>query len=183
VARFHLKSAANPRHQVISRPMASVLRAALGRLFSFLGVLMRNAFLGAAIIVCMALPASANTLALGDSLAVGAGQALHVETVARIAASSCAILRSVPARHFGVVVISAGTNDPPGGCVEKIRAAVHADLVIWILPVNGARNHVAVVARAHGDKTVSYAPGPGRLWPHPRSYQPLAAALTAVLRG
>jgi len=142
---------------------------------------MRNAILGALALALVALPASANTLALGDSLAVGAGQALHVQTIAKVGASSCDILFTVPRARFETVIISAGTNDPPGSCIEGIRELVHADKVVWILPVNGARSHVEAVAAVHGDKTVSYSPASGRAWPHPKSYKPLADAVRAAL--
>ena len=75
---------------------------------------------------------------------------------------------------YDVVVISAGVNDPPGRCLEAIRARAHARRIIWILPapVNSARAHVVEVACEHGDRTVSYVPGRDHL--HPRSYSELA---------
>lgn len=113
-------------------------------------------------------------LVIGDSIALGTGTALHVETRARVGAPSCEILRKVPGGRYDVVVISAGVNDPPGRCLEAIRARVHARRIIWILPapINSARAHIAAVACEHGDRTVSYVPGRDHL--HPRSYVELA---------
>ncbi len=141
------------------------------------GAFARLCAIAALIFVCGS--ANASTLAWGDSLAVGTGAAMHVQTIARVGASSCAILRSAPAGHFDRVVISAGTNDPPGRCVAAARKAIRADRVVWILPVNGARAHVLDIARAHGDRVVSYAPS-RRNWPHPASYGPLARAVEAA---
>lgn len=116
-------------------------------------------------------------LVIGDSIALGTGMALHVETRARVGAPSCTILhKEVPrgAYRTDTVVISAGVNDPPGHCLEAIRDRIHARRIIWILPapVNSARAHVAAVAHKHGDATVSYVPGQDHL--HPRSYHELA---------
>ena len=141
--------------------------------------------IAAVIIVCIAAvifacgAADASTLAWGDSLAKGTGAAMGVKTVARVGASSCAILGSAPRGHFDRVVISAGTNDPPGACVEAVREAIDAGRVVWILPINGARKTVLAVARAHGDSVVTYAPS-RRNWPHPRNYGPLAKAVEAA---
>lgn len=121
--------------------------------------------------------AAALCLALGDSLAVGTGQALHCDIAAHVGASSRAIVQFAPAKQYDFVVISAGTNDPPGDYIEVVRARVRSGKIVWILPVNGARAHVLRVAAAHGDRAVSYTPGRGRVWPHPYSYAPLAAAV------
>lgn len=127
---------------------------------------------------------AALSLALGDSIAWGAVHlgGLPAISVARVGAPSCEILRAAPRRHFGRVVISAGVNDAPGRCLEAIRAAIDADVVVFILPpaINSARAHIARVAAAHGDRTVSYEPGPDGL--HPRSYPALARAIEAAWR-
>jgi hypothetical protein len=75
----------------------------------------------------------------------------------------------VPAKHYRFLLISAGTNDVPGKCVEAIREKANADQVMWVIPVNDARQHVRSVAHAHRDRTLSYTPDP-RHWPHPRAY-------------
>lgn len=120
-------------------------------------------------------PVYADTIAVGDSLAVGYASAAHVQAFARVGASSCAILRMVPAAHHERVVISAGTNDPPGSCVAAIRRAVHADRVVWIMPVNGAGPNVMHVAAMNGDRLVYYTPAYGGV--HPASYGPMARSV------
>jgi hypothetical protein len=114
-------------------------------------------------------PAQASKIALGDSLAVGFGQASHVTTIAKVGISSCCIVGMVPAGYYDEVLISAGTNDPPGHCIEQIRERIHAGKVLWVVPVNGARGHVLQVAAEHGDALVYYTPG-RKSWPHPNRY-------------
>ena len=123
--------------------------------------------------------ACADTLALGDSIALGTGQALNAETIAVKGMGSCAIDRMVPAKHFDRAVISAGVNDAPGMCVDSILSRVSADEVIVILPpgINSARAHIIQVAKSHHFKTVSYVPGKDGL--HPRSYAEVASQVNA----
>ena len=109
-------------------------------------------------------------LSLGDSLALGFGQASHLPTRAVVGASSCRILGMTPSGHYDFVLLSAGTNDVPGRCIEAIRARLDADHVEWVLPVNGSRRHVQEVAAANGDSVLTYTPGRGRGWPHPARY-------------
>ena len=116
----------------------------------------------------LATPAAAGDLALGDSLALGLGRALGIATIARIGISSCSIVGMAPRGHYDRVVLSAGTNDPPGRCIEAIRQKLNSGRVEWVVPVNGARAHVIAVANAHGDTLLFYAAG--RNWPHPRAY-------------
>ena len=118
--------------------------------------------------MALAGPSQASSLALGDSLAVGFGRASHMHTSAKVSASSCAIVGMVPRAYYDFVLISAGTNDVPGPCIEKIRARVNAGRVEWVVPVNGARKHVVRVALAHGDSLLYYKSGPN--YPHPRRY-------------
>ncbi len=110
-----------------------------------------------------------STLALGDSLALGFGQASHMHLSARVGKSSCWIAKRVPIKRYDFILISAGTNDPPGLCIEKIRALVNGGLIVWVVPVNGARNHVLKVAAAHHDGLLYYKPSK-RAWPHPARY-------------
>lgn len=112
----------------------------------------------------------AASLALGDSLALGFGHASGLPTRARVGIGSCAIARLVPAQPLALALISAGTNDPPGFCIESIRSRVKARRVFWIAPVNGARAHVLSVASRHGDGVIFYVAARGRAWPHPSHY-------------
>ena len=124
-------------------------------------------------VVCIALLAAAtawgNEVAVGDSLAVGFGQASGMPTRAIVGISSCRIVGMVPPGHYDFMLLSAGTNDPPGHCVEQVRARADASVVEWVVPVNGARSTVLRVAAAHGDRTLFYTPG-ARFWPHPARY-------------
>jgi hypothetical protein len=79
----------------------------------------------------------------------------------------------VPRSYYSVVFVSAGTNDPPGRCLDKIRARIRAGKIIWILPVNSARRNVVRFAASHGDSTLNYVPSV-KNWPHPDSYEPMA---------
>jgi hypothetical protein len=119
--------------------------------------------------------ASASNLAIGDSLAVGAGAALGVPTIAGVSWSSCFIARVTPRARYDHVVISAGVNDPPGRCIAAIRARISAGSVVWLRPVNGAGPTVDRVAAAHGDTVLTYATGRDHV--HPGSYGAVAAAV------
>lgn len=125
--------------------------------------------------------AHAEDAAIGDSIALGTGRALHVPTYAAVGKGSCDILKFMSRRHFDHVVISAGINDPPGACVTLIRSEVNADRVTWILPapINSARKHIALVALLHGDQYVTYdCPGGcSRRSFHPSSYAVVARAV------
>ena len=125
-----------------------------------------------AVAVPLATPASAGDLALGDSLALGLGRALGIATIARIGISSCSIAGMAPSGHYDRVVLSAGTNDPPGRCIESVRRQIHADHVTWVVPVNGARSHVLRLAAQFGDSTLFYAPRRGDV--HPSNYVAMA---------
>lgn len=117
---------------------------------------------------------------VGDSLTVGVSQIIHADkVVAKVGMSSCWIANRAPIEQYDVAILSAGTNDPPGRCVEKLRNKIHASKVIWIVPVNGARQHVLSVAASHGDSVAYYTPGK-RSWPHPNSYRPLAETIKSL---
>jgi len=126
-------------------------------------------------------PANAADLALGDSIALGTGEALGVPTIARQSMGSCWIMDQTPTGYFDHVVVSAGINDPPGPCLNAIRAHLRAGAVVWILPaaINRARASVAAVASLWGDRTVSYACAGGctKYNFHPASYATVAAAV------
>lgn len=128
--------------------------------------------------------AYASDLAVGDSIALGAGQALHVKTAAVQNDGSCAIVGFAPGGSFDHVVISAGINDAPGSCDEAIRKKYIGAKVVWILPaaINSSRAHVVALAKQYGDKTVSYrcAGGCSTSNFHPASYFAVAAAVRSA---
>lgn len=115
-------------------------------------------------------------LCLGDSLAVGVAALLNCNAAAHVGDSSYAILQRVSDALYDNVVISAGTNDPPGAYVAAIRARIRADRVVWILPVNAARARVRLIADSYGDTVCAYVASRTG-WPHPVSYAPLAACV------
>lgn len=120
-------------------------------------------------------------LCLGDSLAVGVAALLSCNPVAYVGASSYAILNRTPTAIYDNAVISAGTNDPPGAYVAAIRARIRADRVVWILPVNAARDRVRLIADSYGDTVCAYVASRTG-WPHPVSYAPLAACIRKAWR-
>ena len=121
------------------------------------------------------------TLVLGDSIAVGTGQALHAYTVAHKGISSCAVLKRTPRAPQDTVVISAGSNDPPGACLDTIRERLTAMQVVWIVPQNAAAAaNVRRVAAKHGDKVVTFTAGPDGV--HPRSYATVARAVRHTIK-
>ena len=122
------------------------------------------------LLLTAATPAYGGSIANGDSLAVGFGQASRVTTIARVGASSCEVLGMIPSAHYDSVLLSAGTNDPPGRCIEAIRAKMNASHIKWVAPVNSARSHVLQVAAGYGDTLLYYTPGDGRTWPRPSRY-------------
>ncbi len=115
-------------------------------------------------------------LVIGDSIALGTGTALHVETRARVGAPSCEILRKVPGGRYDVVVISAGVNDPPGRCLEAILAPASTPAASFgycrRFDQQRSRPMWPRLLCEHGDRTVSYVPGPRPS--APRSYSELA---------
>ena len=130
-------------------------------------------------------------LILGDSLAVGIGQARPgCETVARSGITSGSYLRtlfpSAPriARH---VVISLGVNDDPGMATPEnlrtLRRGLQAMEVVWLLPglKPGVRATIRAVAADHGDRLLDSMPfaGPDRLHPGTDGYRMLAARFEA----
>jgi len=108
----------------------------------------------------------------GDSLAQGFGWASGFTVFATRSVSSCYIADHMPSGHFKLLLLSGGTNDVPGPCIELMRSRANADVVEWVVPVNGARSHVLAVAAAHGDKLLYYTPSRRKgVWPHPDSYR------------
>lgn len=122
--------------------------------------------------------AKAQDAAFGDSIALGTGHALGVETHAQVGAGSCWVLHHVTHKSYRYVVVSAGINDPPGACVRALLGSIVATRVVVILPapINSAQATVSREAAAHGYPTISYAcPGgcSSRSF-HPVSYNALA---------
>lgn len=132
-----------------------------------------------AILLLGAVPASAACLAAGDSIAVGLGPAMGCATVARVGIPSAAVVGRVRP-GYGLVVISAGSNDPVN---PRLRANLRAararasGRIVWVVPHNGAGPAVRAVAAERGDSAVGFTAG--RDGVHPQSY----AALARSIRG
>lgn len=113
---------------------------------------------------------------LGDSIALGLSLAHPgCDVSAKVGRSTHAILsHQLPQRHYDFVVISAGSNNPNDPALrsqlQRIRATVDADRVVWIEPLNStrARTLVREVAADHGDATQRF--DRSRDGVHPRSY-------------
>lgn len=123
---------------------------------------------------------SAQDAALGDSIALGTGRALGLQTYARVGAGSCEIASYAAAsRPWDRLVVSAGINDG-GACVASIRAKIKARRVVWILPapINAGRAAVLRALRP-GDRLVGYAcrRGCSRVDFHPADYSTVARAV------
>lgn len=130
------------------------------------------------------LAAKAPVYVVGDSIALGLSQALHARGSAKTGIPSKAVIGRVPQSYTGVVVISAGSNDPANPALqanlEASRArAPHAKWV-WVVPRNPkAAAAVRSVAAKHHDLTVGFQAGNDRV--HPRSYGQLATSVRVRL--
>lgn len=124
-------------------------------------------------------------IALGDSLAVGVGQARPDCYVAAITGiSSERYVQIFPGmRHVRTAIISLGVNDGEAADtadnLARLRARVTADVVYWLLTGGNprARDAVRVVAGRFGDRLIDAAPlaGPDHIHPDRTGYARLAA--------
>lgn len=135
-------------------------------------------------------------LSLGDSLAVGVGQQLpqcRVEAEIGITSARYAIEHRSP-HYADRVVISLGVNDGAGANtlenLARVRSAVSARSVIWLLPFghSDARAAIQTIARRFGDRTIDTSPfvGVDKLHPTEAGYRTLAQLVslpTTVMAG
>lgn len=118
-------------------------------------------------------------VAVGDSIAVGVGQAAHCMINAKVGASSSYIASHTYSSDKRVAVISAGSNDPDNpklmNNLHAIRAKITARRVVWILPYNRkAAEVVKAVAVQHGDAYIDLSGFKTRDRVHPSSYSAVA---------
>ena len=124
---------------------------------------------------------------LGDSIAVGVGQARpECETVARVGITSARYVATMlPARtSAGLAVISLGVNDGDTADtldnLRQMRRRVQANQVVWLLPglKEAVRDMIRTVAEENGDRTLDTRPevGRDRLHPTRTGYERLAVA-------
>lgn len=125
-------------------------------------------------------------LILGDSIAVGVGQARPVcETVAKTGITSGTYVRTVFAgvpRAAHTAVISLGVNDDPSMNTAEnlrlLRRELRVERVVWLLP--GLKDHVrraiGTVAAEFGDRTLDTRSevGPDHLHPTGVGYRVIA---------
>lgn len=121
-------------------------------------------------------------IAIGDSIAVGIGQAAHCTINAKVGASSSYIAGHVISSNKKVAVISAGSNDPNNPRLrtnlDRIRSKVAAKRIIWILPYDRkAAAAVKAVAVQHGDGYIDLSAFKTRDGVHPSSYSSVARKL------
>jgi lysophospholipase L1-like esterase len=126
-------------------------------------------------------------LILGDSLAVGVGQARpSCQTVARTGINSSAFIATLlpgAPKSARTVVISLGVNDtadmPTRASLQALRASVSAAQVTWLLPAlkEEVRQTIRAVAAQHNDRLVDTASqaGPDHLHPSSGGYRLIAA--------
>lgn len=126
-------------------------------------------------------------LILGDSLAVGVGQARPAcTTSARVGITSAGFLQTLlptTPKAASRIVISLGVNDDAGADtlanLRRLRGTVNASRVTWLLPglKEDVRRHVRTVAAEHGDGVVDTKSqvGPDHLHPGKDGYRQIAS--------
>ena len=124
---------------------------------------------------------------IGDSLAVGVGQARpECETIARVGITSERYIATMlpPGRTtVETAVISLGVNDDDSvdtlGNLREVRARIVGKAVYWLLPgiKERVREIILTVAAENGDRLLDTRPHVGRdhLHPNGAGYQLLAA--------
>jgi len=128
-------------------------------------------------------------LSLGDSLAVGVGQQMpncRVEAEVGITSSRYVVEHRFP-HYADRVVISLGVNDGVGTNtlenLARVRSAVSARSVIWLLPYGhtDVRNAIMAIAHRYGDRTIDTSPfvGSDKLHPSEAGYRTLAQLVSA----
>jgi hypothetical protein len=115
-------------------------------------------------------------VAIGDSIAVGYGQASHCAIHAKVGKSAHFISQHFTSGNQGsMCIISAGSNDPYSITLHKdlttIRnSAIRCNKVIWVIPQNPhAAQIVRQVAYQFGDAVLTFQAGHDHI--HPRQYK------------
>lgn len=115
-------------------------------------------------------------VAIGDSIAVGVGQAMHCTVRAHVGWSSSKIINLTNGVKSELCVISAGSNDPNNPKLllnlKTIRGKIDCVKVIWIQPINKKAASAVRNAKRGGDSVVTFSPSKDNV--HPKSYSALA---------
>jgi peptidoglycan hydrolase-like protein with peptidoglycan-binding domain len=138
--------------------------------------------------------ATANIVVVGDSIAVGLGQAIKGAVVnATVGINSSKILSNISndskVQGAKLAIVSAGSNDIVKGKgdpqklianIAAIKDALNAEKYVWILPYDKVASE-AVSKVVGGDKTVDLKSYPSSDGLHPSSYSAVATAARAGL--
>ena len=126
-------------------------------------------------------------LIIGDSIAVGVGQALpECRTEARVGITSNQFVHQLLSpQQADRIVISLGVNDGNSAFtianLERVRESVRGHSVYWLLPAHHehARAAIRTVAARFGDWLIDCAPtaGPDGLHPTGTGYRALGALI------
>ncbi|QJU59269.1 hypothetical protein HL653_17195 [Sphingomonas sp. AP4-R1] len=130
-------------------------------------------------------------LILGDSIALGIAAAITIlwpsgcDVRARVGATTSDISALVPAKHYDLVIVSAGSNDATGPAFDRdivrLRQRLRAGQISWIYPRSRPRAwSVYRAASRHGDRTIDLAALASRDGVHPADYP--AAARVVLTR-
>jgi lysophospholipase L1-like esterase len=131
-------------------------------------------------------------LVIGDSIALGVGQALpECHTEARVGVSSRQFVHEFSSpQQADRVVISLGVNDGPSPQtipnLQRLREKLRGRAVYWLLPAHHdyARTAIVTVAARFGDWLIDCAPttGPDGVHPTGAGYRRLGALIRTTER-
>lgn len=122
-------------------------------------------------------------VAIGDSIAVGAGQAMHCTVKAHVGWTSTKIVTLSNGVKAQLCIISAGSNDPKNPKLivnlKKIRNNLNCNKIVWVKPINSTAANAVYAAKKANDSVVSFTPSKDNV--HPKSYKTLADSIKKVL--
>jgi hypothetical protein len=131
-------------------------------------------------------------LIAGDSIALGLAAVMAASGVpacqqhARVGAATSTIASMVPARHYDLAIVSAGSNDAPGRklrqALTRLRTRIRANQIVWIYPRAPQQAWaIYAAARSFGDGAIGLARLPSRDGVHPDDYRSAARLVAARL--
>lgn len=122
-------------------------------------------------------------ISIGDSIAVGVGQAMHCQIKAHVGWPSSKIIYLADGSSHQICILSAGSNDPYNpnlsNNLKTIRNKVHCRYVVWMLPVNKtARAVVDRAALVNHDYRLTFKPGRDNI--HPQNYNVIGKQIEII---